>query len=162
MESSSIANYPAFMPYKKPRNGRKKPDPKPAPAQDAPNAEAKPAASVEPSNPVPVLLGKALRDLRKRYSDSQDDFALRTGRAQSYVSAAERGKNGWDSVTEWANAVRAVGGDPVDLLRLAVAHADESPQLREVLLLWAAAPEHIRHAILTLLRERAGARSEAG
>jgi hypothetical protein len=145
------------MPNRNKGKGRKKPEPQPVEA----TAGAL-AASTDASNRIPELLGKALHDLRKRYTDSQTDFATRANRSQSYVSAAERGASGWDSVTEWGNAIRLVGGDPVDLLRLAVAHADENAQLREVMLLWAVAPEHIRHAILTLLKEKAGARSEAG
>lgn len=158
MEARSIANYSAVMPNKKPRGGAKKPDSGASPAlATVPDTEDTDAAPPV----VPRLLGMALRDLRKQHAGTQEAFALLTGKSQSYVSAAERGKHGWDSANEWANAVGTVGGDPVDLLRLAVAHADPDPELREVLALWSKAPPHVRGAALILLRSAVAGQSGA-
>lgn len=110
-------------------------------------------------NDIGELLGAALRDIRRQTTVTQDRWSDRTGMSQSYLSAAERGTSGWESVRTIATAVQAAGGDPLDLLRLAVAHADLGDEDRELLALYRAAPESTRTAILTLLRGVAGAKS---
>lgn len=81
--------------------------------------------------------------------------------SQSYLSNAERGIGGWDSIRTIAGHVERAGVDPVDLLRLALAHADLSPADLELFRLWDAADPDIRSAILTLLRSQVAARSAA-
>lgn len=110
-------------------------------------------------NDIGELLGAALRDIRRQTTVTQDRWSDRTGMSQSYLSAAERGTSGWESVRTIATAVQAAGGDPLDLLRLAVAHADLGDEDRELLALYRAAPESTRTAILTLLRGVAGAKA---
>lgn len=184
MEAGFIANYDAGMTTKKPSATAAAASPAP-PASAPPSRKKGPgrgrrkrdvvegpteetADEGENASPpvVAVLLGRALRDLRLRYAPVQDDFAALVGRSQSYLSNAERGKTGWYSVTQWAEAIGRAGGDPVDLLRLAVAHAEQDPELSEILKLWPRAEPHLRGAILILLREsaqkaEAAARSEA-
>jgi transcriptional regulator with XRE-family HTH domain len=106
-----------------------------------------------------VLLGAALRDIRKRSARTQDAWSDRTGMSQSYLSSAERGTSGWESVQTFADAIESVGEDPIELLRLAVAHADQTGPDLELIQLWSAAPEHVRAAILTLLRTQVRATS---
>lgn len=105
------------------------------------------------------LLGGALRELRKRTTRTQDAWADRTGMSQSYISAAERGESGWDSVINIASAIEKAGADPIDLLRIAVAQAEQDEGQRELMGLWAAADETTRTAILMLLRSQVTARA---
>lgn len=81
--------------------------------------------------------------------------------SQSYLSACERGVRGWESVRTIADAVEAVGVDPLELLELAVAHAEADPERSELLRLWASAEGDTRKAILILLRTQAGSRAVA-
>lgn len=108
-----------------------------------------------------TLLGSALLELRKRTTRTQDGWTDRTGMSQSYLSAAERGDSGWESVRTIASAIERAGADPVDLLRLAVAQVDESEDRRELLALWGSLDRLSREAILTLLRNQAAARTAA-
>lgn len=110
---------------------------------------------------LPKLLGSALRDIRKRVAGTQDDWADATGMSQSYLSAAERGESGWDSVRTITNAVEKAGADPLDLLRLALAKVELDEERQELLNLWTAADDEIRRAILTLLRVQVAARAAA-
>jgi transcriptional regulator with XRE-family HTH domain len=107
---------------------------------------------------IAVLLGGALRELRLRTTRTQDEWAAQTGMSQSYLSAVERGRSGWESFRNIATAIEAVGADPVELLRIAAAPSEEE---RELLALWHAAPERQRTAILTLLRAAEGAHTAA-
>jgi len=106
-----------------------------------------------------ALLGSALRDIRKRTTRTQDGWTSKTGMSQSYLSSAERGESGWESVKVIAGHIESVGVDPIELLRLAVAHADMEPEERELFSLWTSADDGVRTAILTLLRSQAASRS---
>jgi transcriptional regulator with XRE-family HTH domain len=110
---------------------------------------------------IAVLLGSALRDIRRRTTGTQDRWTARTGMSQSYLSSAERGESGWESVKTIAGHIEAVGVDPLELLKLAVLHADADTTERELLTLWSAASEDTRKAILILLKNQAGARAVA-
>jgi transcriptional regulator with XRE-family HTH domain len=137
---------------------------------DAPRKDGHRNAPMEPAfigaydgamHDLGELLGAALRDIRRQTTGTQDRWSDRTGMSQSYLSAAERGTSGWESVRTIGTAITAAGGDPLDLLRLAVAHADLAEEDREVLALYRAAPEHIRSAILTLLKSQGIAHTAA-
>lgn len=108
-----------------------------------------------------VLLGAALREIRKRTTKTQDGWAERTGMSQSYISAAERGESGWDALRNMGDAIEKAGADPVDLLRIAVAQVDLSPGEQELLSLWSTVDEEIRQATLIMLRHNARTRSAA-
>lgn len=139
MDAAFIAPYDSPMSNKK-RGTRAKP---------APPAVVR---SVAEEEQLGTYLGRALRALRKRLADTQDAFAEMTGRSQSSQSDAENNKVGWDTVNEWGAAVSRAGGDPLDLLRLAVGYAEPDPELSELITLWHQAKPEIRSAVLTLLR----------
>lgn len=101
---------------------------------------------------IPKMLGAAFRSLRKLSAGTQDEFSRRTGLSQSYVSALERGESGFSSFKMISKALEDVGVDPVELLRLAVANADDASEEVELRLLWADADPAVRAAILALLR----------
>lgn len=102
-----------------------------------------------------VLLGEALRTIRKRTAGTQERWAKRTGMSQSYLSAVERGEAGWEAVRTISSAVERVGEDPLNLLRVALTAAELPPEDAELAALWSTAPPAVRSAILTLLRSQA-------
>lgn len=106
-----------------------------------------------------ILLGRALRSIRERSTRTGLEWQARTGMSQSYLSAAELGKSGWESIRNIAAKVERAGEDPLDLLRLALAEVDHGAEARELLALWGIASPELRTAILTLLRAQAEARA---
>lgn len=112
-------------------------------------------ASVMGTTDIICLLGSALRTIRLRTTKTQDKWAERTGMAQSYLSAVERGQRGWESLRTIVTAVEAAGEDPLELLRLAVAEVELPEDQRELMALWGGADDRTRSAILTLLRGQA-------
>lgn len=97
-------------------------------------------------------LGAALRDIRKRTTRTQDGWHAKTGMSQSYLSSMERGETGWESLRSIGGHLETIGVDPVELLRLAVAHAELPEEERELMVLWSSASDDTRRALLTLLR----------
>lgn len=110
---------------------------------------------------IAVLLGSALRDIRRRTTGTQDRWTAKTGMSQSYLSSAERGESGWESVRTIASHIEAVGVDPLELLKLAVLHANPDAAESELLSLWASAGDDTRKAILILLKNQARAQAVA-
>ena len=68
-------------------------------------------------DPKYLRLRRVLTDKRIAAGMSQTDLAALLGKPQSYVSKVEAGERGID-VVEFVQFVRAVGADPLRVLRL--------------------------------------------
>ena len=73
----------------------------------------------EKPNPAYVRLRQVLVESRTRAGVSQTDLAARLGKPQSYISKVESGDRVID-VVEFVEYVRAIGADPVRVLRQVV------------------------------------------
>jgi transcriptional regulator with XRE-family HTH domain len=71
-------------------------------------------------SPTYTRLRRLLIRSRKHAGLNQAALALRLGKPQSYVSKVESGERRLD-VVEFVDLVRAIGGDPVRVLRSALA-----------------------------------------
>ncbi len=110
----------------------------------------------DPGDGLAALLGAALREIRERTTGTQDNWHDETGMSQSYLSAAERGASGWDSVKGIANAIAKAGEDPLELLRIALRNTEAPEDERTLLTLWSRVDDpDIRGAVLTILRGQA-------
>lgn len=69
------------------------------------------------SSPTHIRLRRVLVERRTAAGISQTDLAAMLGKPQSYVSKVESGERGID-VVEFVEYVRAIGGDPLRVLRL--------------------------------------------
>lgn len=106
---------------------------------------------------IAALLGSALNEIRKRSTGTQDRWTEKTGMSQSYLSAAERGKSGWESIQTIFAAIERAGVDPLDLFRLVLAKADATSDesQRELMGLWSQLDPISKEAILHLARGQA-------
>lgn len=104
---------------------------------------------------IGVLLGRALRSIRKRVAGTQERWEERTGMSQTYLSDLENGK-AWGALRNVASALERAGVDPIDLLREAI--PAEDPEMAEVLDLWRSVGPDEREAMLTLMRTVAARR----
>jgi transcriptional regulator with XRE-family HTH domain len=68
-------------------------------------------------DPKYLRLQRALTEKRIAAGMSQTDLAALLGKPQSYVSKVEAGERGID-VVEFVQFVRAIGADPLRVLRL--------------------------------------------
>lgn len=68
-------------------------------------------------DPKYLRLRRVLMDKRIAAGLSQTDLAVLLGKPQSYVSKVEAGERGID-VVEFIQFVRAIGADPLRVLRL--------------------------------------------
>lgn len=111
-----------------------------------------------------ALLASALYEIRCRTTKTQDAWRDRTGMSQSYLSAAERGTSGWESIRTIGEAIEKTGVDPIDLLRGALAKANEpevpGDQL-ELLRLWAELDKVSKDSLLGFIRQQVAARAAA-
>lgn len=107
---------------------------------------------------IAQLLGSALQEIRKRSTGTQDRWTERTGMSQSYLSSAERGRSGWESIQTITAAIESAGVDPLDLFRLVLAKADATTDesQRELMGLWPQLDPVSKEAILHLARGQAG------
>jgi len=111
-----------------------------------------------------ALFAAALYDIRLRTTKTQDAWRDRTGMSQSYLSAAERGTSGWESLRTIGEAIEKAGIDPIELLRGAIAKANEpemAPDQRELLQIWGQLDQLSRDSLLRFIRDQVAARAAA-
>lgn len=107
------------------------------------------------------LIGAAIKDIRLRTTETQDNWQEATGMSQSYVSAVERGKKGFKALRAMFAKVEKAGVDPMDIVRLAARKLERNPDEQRLLDLFDRAPAKEREAILTLLEAHAGEQARA-
>jgi transcriptional regulator with XRE-family HTH domain len=76
-------------------------------------------------SPRQIVLRTELRALRERHRLSQDEVATRLGKPQSFVSKYEGGERRL-SLIEFIDVVRAIGDEPVTVLRRLIPAIDRA------------------------------------
>ena len=102
-------------------------------------------------NDLPDLLAGAFRDIRKRAAKTQEKFEEATGLSQGWISDVERGR-GFDSLGKIGEGLSRAGIEPVELLRVALARAEGSPEDQELYSLLAVASQDQRRLVRETLK----------
>jgi transcriptional regulator with XRE-family HTH domain len=102
-----------------------------------------------------TLLSAAFKDIRRSRARTQEKWEELSGMSQTWTSDVETGRHGFDSLRKIGGALERAGVDPVELLRVALAHAsDLSDEDRDLVALVATADPDEKRAVTTLLRRR--------
>lgn len=122
----------------------------------------------EKQEPPQIALPEGGRDLSRLLADAFKEIRLRAGYknqtlwaeaisvSQSWVSAVEAHAEGFESVQRIADGLALAGIDPLELLRVALAHAELSEEEAELYSRLSAATPAQRGGVLAMLRVFAG------